>query len=114
MLGSLARPRVLSHASGDHRRLRGNIGTAELARKALNVRSTPPTLGEALQYAHSAHRAGHYAEAERVYRLVLRAEPKQFDALHLLGVLEAQRGRKDEALRLLNRAINVNPRSADA
>jgi predicted O-linked N-acetylglucosamine transferase (SPINDLY family) len=71
-------------------------------------------LAEALHYAYSAHQAGQYSEAERVYRLVLRAQPKQFDALHLLGVLEAQRGRNDEAIRLLNRAINVNPRSADA
>lgn len=78
------------------------------------MRGAPPSLAEALQYAYSAHRAGHFAEAERVYRLVLRAQPNQFDALHLLGVLEAERGHHDEAIRLLGRAINVNPRSADA
>lgn len=78
------------------------------------MRNAPPSLAEALHYAHSAHQAGHFPEAERVYRLILKAEPKQFDALHLLGVLEAQRGRADEAIRLLSRAINVNPRSAEA
>ena len=78
------------------------------------MRNAPPSLAEALHYAYSAHQAGQYSEADRVYRLVLRTHPKQFDALHLLGVLEAQRGRNNEALRLLSRAINVNPRSADA
>lgn len=78
------------------------------------MRGAPPSLAEALQYAYSAHRAGQYSEAERVYRLILRSQPKQFDALHLLGVLEAERGRADEAIRLFGRAINVNPRSAEA
>lgn len=78
------------------------------------MRGAPPNLAEALQYAYSAHRAGQFAEAERVYRLVLRAQPNQFDALHLLGVLEAERGRNDEAIRLFSRAINANPRSAEA
>ena len=69
---------------------------------------------EALQQAHAAHQAGRLAEAERIYKLVIRAAPSQFDALHLLGVLEAQRGNNGEANRLLGRALNVNPRSADA
>jgi predicted O-linked N-acetylglucosamine transferase (SPINDLY family) len=71
-------------------------------------------LVQALQHAHSAHQAGHFAEAERTYRLILRAAPNQFDALHLLGVLAAQRGNNEEANRLLRRALNVNPRSVDA
>ncbi|HKX10063.1 MAG TPA: tetratricopeptide repeat protein, partial [Stellaceae bacterium] len=49
-----------------------------------------------------------------MYRLILRAAPNQFDALHLLGVLAAQLGRHDEANRLLGRALNVNPRSVEA
>ena len=78
------------------------------------MRALNPALAEALQYAHSVHQAGNHAEAARVYRLVLRAEPDQFDALHLLGVLEAQRGNNAEADRLLDRALRVNSRSADA
>ena len=72
------------------------------------------SLTEALQRGYAAHQAGALADAERIYRLILRAEPNQFDALHLLGVLEAQQGNHAEANRLLGRALNVNPRSVDA
>ena len=71
-------------------------------------------LPEALQRAFAAHQAGNLAEAERICKLVIRAIPSQFDALHLLGVLEAERGHNDEAYRLISRALNVNPRSAEA
>ena len=71
-------------------------------------------LFEALGQAVAFHQAGELGEAERLYRAVLRSEPRQFDALHLLGLLEAGRGRNDEALRLLDRALAINPRSADA
>ena len=42
------------------------------------------------------------------------SSPRQFDAIHGLGVLEAQRGRYDEALRLVGQALEINPQSIDA
>jgi hypothetical protein len=45
-----------------------------------------------LARAVAAHQAGNISEAEFLYTLVLRAEKKQFDALHMLGVIEVQRG----------------------
>ncbi|MBT1072719.1 O-linked N-acetylglucosamine transferase family protein [Pelotalea chapellei] len=51
------------------------------------------------------HQAGQYEKAEAIYRDVLVAEPDNFDALHLLGVLASQVGRPDEALELLGRAV---------
>jgi len=60
------------------------------------------------------HRQGQLAEAAVSYQKVLTIDPGQFDALHLLGVLEAQRGRSDNARRLLSQAIAINPRSAEA
>ena len=69
---------------------------------------------EALGRALAFHQAGELEEAERLYRAVLRTQPRQFDALHLLGVLEAGRGRNDEALRLLDQALSVNAGSPDA
>lgn len=72
------------------------------------------TLGEALQRAFAAHQGRHLEEAERMYTLIIRAEPKCFDALHLLGVLKAERGFQDEAERLIRKALVVNPRSAEA
>ncbi len=72
------------------------------------------TLGEALQRAFAAHQARHLEEAERMYSRIIRAEPRCFDALHLLGVLKAERGLQDEAERLIRKALAVNPGSAEA
>ena len=57
----------------------------------------------------AAHRAGRLAEAEKVYRQVLRAEPGNFPALHMLGFLKAQQGKYDEAITLLHKAVRANP-----
>jgi len=72
------------------------------------------TLPQVLQRAFAAHQAGNAAEAERLYKRVIRAVPDQFDALHLLGVLKAERGFPGEADRLIRKALEVNPRSAEA
>lgn len=67
------------------------------------------TVAEAMQTGLRHQRAGRLPEAERIYRQVLRAEPRQADALHLLGVAADQAGRHDEAIRLVGEAINVSP-----
>src|SRR5260370_29968724 len=74
---------------------------------------TGASLGEVLQRAYSAQLGGRPAEAERLYKLVLRTLPAQFDALHLLGVLEAGRGNNPAALGLIDRALKGNPRSPE-
>lgn len=51
------------------------------------------------------HQAGQFAKAEPMYRNILAAEPDNFDALHLLGVLAYQSGRLDESLELLSKTI---------
>jgi protein O-GlcNAc transferase len=56
-----------------------------------------------------AHRAGRFAEAETSYRQLLRAEPGNFPALHMLGFLKAQQGKYDEAITLLHKAVRANP-----
>ena len=43
-------------------------------------------------------RAANWTTAEDLYRQVLGAQPDNFDALHLCGVLMQQRGRSAEAL----------------
>ncbi|HKX06978.1 MAG TPA: tetratricopeptide repeat protein [Stellaceae bacterium] len=67
-----------------------------------------------LQRAFAAHQAGDAADAERLYRDVIRAAPEQFDALHLLGVLKASGGHYEEADGLINKALRINPGSAEA
>jgi protein O-GlcNAc transferase len=54
------------------------------------------------------HRAGRLAEAEIWYRRVLAAEPNHADALHLLGVIAHEFGRRDLAVKLIRQAIQQN------
>src|SRR5436189_1890464 len=67
-----------------------------------------------LMRAIAAHQAGALGEARELYNSVIAGDRAQFDALHMLGVLEAQSQNIEEALRLFERALKVNPRSADA
>lgn len=54
-----------------------------------------------LQLAAEHHRAGRHAAAASMYREVLELDPRNADALFLLGVLERQMGRPAEARRRL-------------
>jgi len=58
------------------------------------------------------HRAGELQAAEKGYRQVLQVNPRQSDALHLLGVIAQQVGRHDAAIDCISRAIAENSRVA--
>jgi protein O-GlcNAc transferase len=73
-----------------------------------------PNIAELLQRAVAAHRAQDFDRAARIYRNVLDDSPRQFDAIHLLGVLEAQRRNYETALDLLSHAVTINPTVATA
>jgi predicted O-linked N-acetylglucosamine transferase (SPINDLY family) len=66
--------------------------------------------------AHSldCHKRGLLTEAQKGYRLVLKKRPQHFDALHMLGVSEKQLGNSEAALRLIKRALLIDPQSAAA
>lgn len=66
-------------------------------------------LGQMLHAAVDLHRQGRRKEAETLYRRILKRQPKQPDALHLLGQLEHGRGRLNEALDLFSRAVAARP-----
>lgn len=65
-----------------------------------------------LENALRHHRAGRLAEAEIIYRQILAIDGQHADSLHLLGMLEHQRGHHDTAVELIRRAIAVNPQEA--
>jgi protein O-GlcNAc transferase len=67
-----------------------------------------------LARAVAAHQAGDLTQAEFLYKLVLQADRKQFDALHMLAVIEGQRGNYAAGLQRLNEALRIKPNSADA
>lgn len=67
-----------------------------------------------LQQALSLHQRGLLTEADGLYRQVLEILPQHFDALHMLGVLEAQRGNPAAAVDLIGRAIKISARNPAA
>jgi predicted O-linked N-acetylglucosamine transferase (SPINDLY family) len=67
------------------------------------------SLASALQH----HQAGRLAEAEPLYRRVLRAQPNHVDALQLLGLILHQQGRTEQAIDHLRRALRVKPDYAE-
>jgi protein O-GlcNAc transferase len=71
-------------------------------------------IADALQRAAQSHRADKLDEAERIYNDVLAEAPDHFDALHALGVIAAQRRDFSRADALLQRALAIDPRVADA
>jgi len=72
----------------------------------------PAKIRGLLESALAHHNAGRRAVAEPLYRQVLAAAPRNFDALHLLGLAALQDGRFAEAVELLRRALTVNPAAA--
>ncbi len=61
------------------------------------------------EQAMAVHRAGNLAQAEKLYRQILRADAGNFPALHMLGFLKAQQGCYEDAIALLNKAVKRNP-----
>ena len=62
-----------------------------------------------LQAALAHHQAGRLREAEALYRTVLAADPRNADALHLLGVAAHEQGRPEEAVALIGEALGIVP-----
>lgn len=58
------------------------------------------------------HRSGRLDEAEAGYRKFLSERPDDPEALHLFGILRAQRGDVEEGLRLVSRAAELAPENA--
>ncbi len=67
-----------------------------------------------LALAVQNHQAGKFGEAEALYRQVLQVEPRNPDALHLLGVIVRQFNRNDVAVNLIRAALRERPSMAAA
>lgn len=67
-----------------------------------------------LQQALQAHQQGKLEAAASLYRQVLAQSSRQFDALHLLGVIARQRGDAAGAADLIRDALQVDPSQARA
>ncbi len=67
-----------------------------------------------LQRAVAFHQGGEWARAQALYERILAAQPRHFDALHLLGVIAIQAGNPQKAAELIGRALEIDPGNAAA
>ncbi len=71
-------------------------------------------ISDLVHLGFAAQVGGRLLEAAERYEDVLRLDPSHFDATHMLGVVQYHRGRFDDALRLLARAVQLRPNVAEA
>lgn len=67
-----------------------------------------------LDLALAQHQQGNLAAAQMLYDDILRADPKHSDALHLSGVLAANRRNAHKAVELIGEALKIDPANAPA
>ena len=65
-----------------------------------------------IQDAITHHQKGQLSQAAAIYREILATQPRNADALHLLGVICAQTGNQQGAAELIGKAILENPQVA--
>ena len=70
--------------------------------------AAPKSVGLAI----SAYRSGNLAEAERLCRKIIGSDPRCFDAVHLLAVVQAALGKREKAIASYDRAISLRPNDA--
>jgi tetratricopeptide (TPR) repeat protein len=94
--------------------LAGGLERRPLSAKWKNSPARTPNLSRLQRQAHHSFGEGDLARAERLCAGILEHRPDDFEALHLLGLLNLQRQRMVEALHFLAAALRVNSGSADA
>jgi len=80
-------------------------------------RKSTDTRGKDIQHkldvALKHHRSGKLQKANTLYRKILKSDPNNVDALHMLGLLLHQRGEHETAIRLFNQAIERGEESTE-
>jgi SEC-C motif-containing protein len=88
----------------------GAIGAvADAAAVTPSTFAAPSWVPQAMRAALRAQRNGAGDEAARLYRQVLAADPSNFDATHMLGLVEYERGQHESAFALIKHAIELRP-----
>src|SRR5580658_1273488 len=68
-----------------------------------------PQIKALCDQAVALHRAGRLAEAERLYVTVRMADPRNYTANYLMGVIQHGRGEAEDALASMEAALASNP-----
>jgi len=88
---------------------------AKLGKATVNpIGQSTSAIESSLELAVQHHGAGRLDDAESIYRQILRADPQQSIAMHLLGVLAHQAGNNDVAVDLITKALAIKPDYAEA
>ncbi len=67
-----------------------------------------------MELAFKFHQEGRLGDAERLYRQLLQTRPRDFEALHMLGILKLQQEQPEDALRFIGAALDIDRRSVAA
>ena len=73
-----------------------------------------PAIQRNIDLAVHHHKAGRLPEAESIYQEILKTDPNQPVAMHLLGVIAYQAGKSDVAVDLITKAISIKHDFAEA
>ena len=76
--------------------------------------ASEPTIDELFRQGNAAQAAGRFAEAERIFRAVLRREPRNAAAYNNLGIALSNQGKLEEAIAAYAQAIVLKPDLSDA
>lgn len=68
---------------------------------------------DTLSLAYEHQQAGRFKEAESLCRQILKGEPNNVDALHLLGVLMYRQEKLQESAELISKAVEIDPEYAE-
>ena len=71
------------------------------------------TLAEALDHARELFLSNRFAEAEMIYRQILAHDPRNANAMHMLGLLFNETKRRPQAVEIIRQAIALVPKSAE-
>ncbi len=73
-----------------------------------------PDVDAIFKEAVELHKDGNTDKAEGLYRQILAARPDHAGSLHLLGVIEHQRGNYEAAVRQIDAALKIDPTLSEA
>ena len=75
-----------------------------------NKKLTKAKDNQRIEGAKKKNNDGQWDEAEALYELLLTDYPRHPEVLHFSGLLAFQRGRNEEALKLISKSITINSR----
>jgi tetratricopeptide (TPR) repeat protein len=73
--------------------------------------SDPSASAHEFREGLARHQQGNLVAAERHYDAALKSQPDNFDALHMVGVIALQKGRIEEGIDILAKAVALNQSS---